>query len=107
MKVIVEVVSPSSSRKADKMAEYADAGIPFYWLVWLSGDDVLSIDIHVLDHTLGYYRLYRTMTPEQETSTIDVPSESTSAGPTSPTSSAPNRAFRSNCTRATSVSTWS
>ncbi len=34
---------------------------------------MLSIDIHVLDHTLGYYRLYQTLTPEQETSTIDVP----------------------------------
>ena len=45
----------------------------FFWLVWLSGDHVLSIDVHVLDHTLGYYRLYRTLSPEQETSTIDVP----------------------------------
>jgi Uma2 family endonuclease len=64
----VEVVSPGSRKadKLDKMAEYADAGIPFYWLVWLSGD-------HVLDYTLGYYRLYRTLSPEQETSTIDVP----------------------------------
>jgi hypothetical protein len=75
LKVVVEVVSPTSRKadKLDKMAEYADAGIPFYWLIWLSGDHVLSIDIHVLDHTLGYYRLYRTLTPEQETSTIDVP----------------------------------
>ena len=39
----------------------------------LSGDHVLSVDVHVLDHTLGYYRLYRTLSPEQETSTIDVP----------------------------------
>jgi hypothetical protein len=54
-------------------AEYADAGIPFYWLVWLSDDHVLSIDIHVLDHTMGFYRLFRTLTPEQETSTVDVP----------------------------------
>lgn len=30
-------------------------------LVWLSDDHVLSIDIHVLDHTLGYYRLFRTL----------------------------------------------
>jgi hypothetical protein len=44
-----------------------------HWLVWLSDDHVLSIDIHVLDPTLGYYRLHRTLTPEQETSTIDVP----------------------------------
>src|SRR4051794_6448567 len=64
------------SRKADKldkMAEYADAGIPFYWFVWLPGDHALSIDVHVLDHPRGYYRLYRTLSPEQETSTIDVP----------------------------------
>jgi Uma2 family endonuclease len=75
LKVVVEVVSPSSRKadKLDKMAEYADAGIPFYWLIWLSGDHVLSIDIHVLDHTLGYYRLYRILTPEQETNVIDVP----------------------------------
>lgn len=75
VRVVVEVVSPSS-RKADeldKMAEYAGAGIPFYWLVWLSGDHVLQIDIHVLDHTLGAYKLYRTLTPEQEVSTVDVP----------------------------------
>jgi Uma2 family endonuclease len=75
VKVIVEVVSPGS-RKADqldKMAEYADAGIPFYWLVWLDDDHVLSIDIHVLDHTLGYYRLFRTLTPEHEVSTVEVP----------------------------------
>jgi Uma2 family endonuclease len=75
VKVVVEVVSPGSRKadKLDKMAEYADAGIPFYWLVWLSDDHVLSIDIHVLDHTLGYYRLFRTLSPEQEVSTVDVP----------------------------------
>jgi hypothetical protein len=65
LKVVVEVVSPGSRKadKLDKMAEYADAGIPFYWLAWLSDDHVLSIDVHVLDHTLGYYRLFRTLTP--------------------------------------------
>jgi Uma2 family endonuclease len=73
--LVVEIVSPGSRRTDNlvKRGEYADAGIPFYWLVWLSGDHVLSIDVHVLDHTLGYYRLYRTLSPEQETSTIDVP----------------------------------
>jgi Uma2 family endonuclease len=75
LKVVVEVVSPGSRKadKLDKMAEYADAGIPFYWLVWLSGDHVVSIDVHVLDHTVGYYRPFRTLTPEQEISVIDVP----------------------------------
>jgi hypothetical protein len=33
------------------MAEYADARISFCWPAWLSGNHVLSIDIHVLDHT--------------------------------------------------------
>jgi len=75
IKVIVEVVSPGSRKadRLDKMAEYADAGIPFYWLAWLDGDHVLSIDVHVLDHTLGYYRPYRTLTPDQEVSVVDVP----------------------------------
>jgi Uma2 family endonuclease len=75
LKVVVEVVSPGSRKtdKLDKMAEYADAGIPFYWLAWLSGNHVISIDIHVLDHTIGYYRLFRTLTPEEEVSTIEVP----------------------------------
>ena len=70
VRVVVEVVSPGSRKadKLDKMAAYADAGIPFYWLVWLSDEHVLQIDIHVLDHTLGYYRLYRTLNPEEEVS---------------------------------------
>lgn len=75
LKVIVEVVSPGSDKtdRVDKMGEYATAGIPFYWLVWLSGDNVASIDVHVLDHTLGAYRLYRTLAPEDEVSTVEVP----------------------------------
>jgi hypothetical protein len=75
IKVIVEVVSPGT-RKTDtvaKMAEYADAGIPYYWLAWLDGDQMRSIDVHVLDQALGHYRLDRTLTPEQEVSVIDVP----------------------------------
>jgi len=75
IRVVVEVVSPGSRKadKLDKMAEYADAGIPFYWLVWLSDEHVLQIDIHVLDHTLGYYRIYRTLNPEEEISVVEVP----------------------------------
>ena len=75
VKVIVEVVSPGSRKadKVDKMAEYAEAGIPFYWLVALAGNHVLGIDIHVLDHVTGQYRLHRTLTPEEEVSTVEVP----------------------------------
>jgi Uma2 family endonuclease len=75
VKVVVEVVSPGSRKadKLDKMAEYADAGIPFYWLVWLSGNSVASIDVHVLDHTVGQYQLFRALTPEQDVSILEVP----------------------------------
>lgn len=75
VKVIVEVASPGSSKadKVDKMAEYAEAGIPFYWLVTLSGNHVLAIDVYVLDHVTGQYRHYRTLTPEEEVSTVEVP----------------------------------
>jgi Uma2 family endonuclease len=75
LKIVVEVVSPSSDKtdRVEKMGEYATAGIPFYWLVWISGDNVASVDVHVLDHTIGAYRLFRTFTPEDEVSTIEVP----------------------------------
>jgi len=75
LKVVVEVVSPGSDKtdRVEKMSEYATAGIPFYWLVWVSGDNVASIDVHVLDHTLGAYRLFRTLAPEDEVSMIEVP----------------------------------
>jgi hypothetical protein len=34
---------------------------------------VASIDIHVLDHAVGGYRLLRTLAPEDEVSVIEVP----------------------------------
>jgi len=75
LKVIIEVVSPGSDKtdRVEKMGEYATAGIPFYWLVWISGDSVASVDVHVLDHTVGAYRLFRTLLPEDEVSAIEVP----------------------------------
>ena len=40
IRVIVEVVSPGSDKtdRVEKMGEYASAGIPFYWLVWITAD---------------------------------------------------------------------
>jgi hypothetical protein len=55
------------------MGEYATAGIPFYWLVWITENRVASIDVHVLDHALGAYRLLRTLAPEDEVSVLEVP----------------------------------
>jgi Uma2 family endonuclease len=75
IRVIIEVVSPGSDKtdRVEKMGEYAMAGIPFYWLVWISGNRVESIDVHVLDHALGAYRLLRTLAPEDEMSVLEVP----------------------------------
>jgi Uma2 family endonuclease len=75
IRVIVEVVSPGSDKidRVEKKGEYATAGIPFYWLVWITGNQVASIDVHVLDHVLGAYRLLRTLGPEDETSVLEVP----------------------------------
>jgi Uma2 family endonuclease len=75
IRVIIEVVSAGSDKtdRVEKMGEYASANIPFYWLVWLADDHVASIDVHVLDHSIGAYRLFRTLAPEDEVSLIEVP----------------------------------
>ena len=65
IRVTVEVVSPGSDKtgRVEKIGEYASAGIPSYWLVWISDNRVASIDVHVLDHAVGAYRLLRTPGP--------------------------------------------
>ncbi|MGH3166278.1 MAG: Uma2 family endonuclease [Trebonia sp.] len=75
IRVVIEVVSPGSDKtdRVEKMGEYASANIPFYWLVWLGDNHVASIDVYVLDHTTGAYRLHRTLTPEDEISVLEVP----------------------------------
>ncbi|HEX8006397.1 MAG TPA: Uma2 family endonuclease [Trebonia sp.] len=75
IRVVAEVVSAASdwTDRAGKMGEYAAAGIPFYWLASLAGDNVASIDVRFLDHSIGAYRLLRTLTPEDEVSVLDVP----------------------------------
>ena len=75
IRVIIEVVSPGSDKtdRVDKMGEYASAGIPFYWLVWITGNRVASIDVYVLDHAIEAYRLLRTLAPEDEVSVLEVP----------------------------------
>jgi Uma2 family endonuclease len=75
IRVVIEVVSPGSDKtdRVEKMGEYASANIPFYWLVWLAGSHVASIDVYVLDHITGVYRLHRTLAPEDEISVLEVP----------------------------------
>jgi len=76
LKVVIEVVSPGSAKvdTTDKMAEYARAGIPWYWLVRIADNQVASIDVHVLDHTLSSYRLYRVLEPaDGQQAVLEVP----------------------------------
>lgn len=61
VKLIVEVVSPGTEKVdiADKKAEYALAGIPWYWIVWIDDNRVTRIETYVLDHVFGQYKPHR------------------------------------------------
>ena len=73
--LVAEIVSPGSETtdRIVKLDQYARAGIPFYWLVWISGNRVASVDVYVLDHAIEAYRLLRTLGPEDEVSVLEVP----------------------------------
>ncbi|WP_067817275.1 Uma2 family endonuclease [Nocardia inohanensis] len=75
VKVAIEVVSPVTERVdvADKQAEYALAGIPWYWLVYMDRDRVSAIQTHVL--VLGHYRPHKRLTPISGETTVDMPIE--------------------------------
>ncbi|WP_306360718.1 Uma2 family endonuclease [Nocardia sp. CC227C] len=75
IKIAVEVVSPATERvdTADKTAEYALAGIPWYWLVRMDGERVASIDIHVL--VLRQYRLHKRLRAEVDSTLVEMPIE--------------------------------
>lgn len=75
IKLVVEVVSPGSEKTdiAEKKAEYALAGIPWYWIVWIADNQVSSIQIHVLDHALGQYRLHALLKPTTEETFVEMP----------------------------------
>ncbi|WP_327141906.1 Uma2 family endonuclease [Nocardia sp. NBC_01327] len=75
VKIAVEVVSPVTERvdTTDKQAEYAQAGIPWYWLVYLDRDHVTAIQTHVL--VLDRYRPHRRLHPLGGESLVDMPIE--------------------------------
>ncbi|MGQ4601041.1 Uma2 family endonuclease [Nocardia sp. R6R-6] len=77
VKLVVEVVAPGTERvdTVHKLAEYATAGIPWYWIVWVSNNRVDSIEVYVLDHALGHYRPHAKLEPTDSQTVIDVPIE--------------------------------
>jgi Uma2 family endonuclease len=57
VQIVVEVISGAGRAEAvDKRAEYAAAGIPWYWLVRLADGAVSSIEVLALDHGARGYR---------------------------------------------------
>ncbi|WP_067688133.1 Uma2 family endonuclease [Nocardia jejuensis] len=75
VKIAIEVVSPVTERvdTTDKQAEYAQAGIPWYWLVYMDRDRVSYIQTHVL--VLGHYRPLRRLLPVTGETLVDMPIE--------------------------------
>jgi Uma2 family endonuclease len=56
--IVVEVLSGAGRvDTVDKRAEYAAAGIPWYWIVRLHDGGVSSIEILALDHGISGYRV--------------------------------------------------
>lgn len=56
--LVLEVVSPGSKTRdtSDKVVEYAKAGIPHYWIVWLDNLGVSEIERYQLDRGTGCYK---------------------------------------------------
>lgn len=75
LRLVVEVVSPGTERVdiAEKKAEYALAGIPWYWIVWVSDNRVASIEVYVLDHAEAQYRRYEVLEPAPDETVVEMP----------------------------------
>lgn len=73
--VVVEVVSRSHVKtdRLDKMAEYAAAGIPWYWLVTTDDTAVTGIELYALDYGKAAYGLNRHLQPTDGTVAVDLP----------------------------------
>ncbi|WP_216894060.1 Uma2 family endonuclease [Nocardia alni] len=74
IKVIIEVISYDNAKsdRIEKMAEYAAAGIPWYWIVTLEDNSVHGIEVHVLDHQTRAYKFVRELRPDLGAA-VDVP----------------------------------
>ncbi|MEO5875809.1 MAG: Uma2 family endonuclease [Streptosporangiaceae bacterium] len=62
--LVIEVVSTSARvDTVDKRAEYATAGIPWYWIVRLDDSGVSRIEVLALDHGISGYRQVTVLEP--------------------------------------------
>ncbi|PXX68867.1 putative restriction endonuclease [Nocardia tenerifensis] len=75
VKLVVEVTTPGTEKVdiADKKAEYALAGIPWYWIARLADNRISAIQTHVLDHAIGQYRPHILLEPISSESVADLP----------------------------------
>ncbi|WP_327087465.1 Uma2 family endonuclease [Nonomuraea sp. NBC_01738] len=66
--LVIEIVSPGSETAdtADKLAEYAKAGIPHYWIVWIAPDGITTVERYTLDRATGSYKHVSTLMNEEE-----------------------------------------
>ncbi|MVU81979.1 hypothetical protein GPX89_32665 [Nocardia sp. ET3-3] len=79
VKLAIEILSPGTENVdlVVKKAEYARAGIPWYWIVTLGDNRVQMIEIYVLDHVLEQYRPFRKLVPEEQPAVVELPMEIT------------------------------
>ncbi|MFI6501587.1 Uma2 family endonuclease [Nonomuraea typhae] len=62
--LVVEVLSGAGKIDLiDKRAEYAAAGIPWYWVVTLDDIGVAAVEVLALDHGIGGYRSVAVLEP--------------------------------------------
>jgi Uma2 family endonuclease len=74
--LMVEIVSPGSQTQdtADKVMEYAQAGIPHYWIVWIDTVGVSQIELYRLDRATSAYKHVGTvMREERSVPRLEVP----------------------------------
>lgn len=65
--LVIEIVSPGSETRdtTDKVGEYAKAGIPHYWIVWLDTMGVSTIEVYQLDRPARAYKHVNTLMKDE------------------------------------------
>jgi Uma2 family endonuclease len=74
--LVIEIVSPGSEKRdsVDKLAEYANAGIPHYWIVRTDHVGITSLEWYSLDRgTMGYAHMRTFMRDAGDHLNFEVP----------------------------------